>query len=479
MTSTKHHDISKLSGRALAALLRAGQVDPTEIAKFHLSRVDAHNASLNAVRWIDRAQFLADAVTLREKIARGEPLGRVSGMVLTVKDSIHVKGMPRSDGSIQGLLRQGGDLPSQLSAATVQRLQIEDGLVLGKANMAEMGRSYFTENPRFGRTVNPFNPERSPGGSGGGDAAAIAVGMAKGGVGADSGGSIRVPANFCGVFGLYPTPGVIPTLGMSGLNHTTRALLRNHGPLAAHLEDLELLFELMCSYVPSDPTSVPFPLQVRAPGTKKFLWYSGMPGIEAHHEIRSSLLEVVRSLQLLGFHGEERVPSCVSGALEPFVIIAGQAALVIDDARATAEGVPNDPTKEGPLMQRLRDRIAQFLPPLTSEKLLMSWYELNRLRYEAASLFTEYDFILSPVTATLPPPHNAPSYDIDGQTVPSEQVFRFASAVNVLGVPAIAFPTVKSREGLPIGLQLIGPRFSDRMLCQVVRELGFVRALTP
>lgn len=457
------------SARSAALEIRSGALKPEALLEFHLSQIDRLNPRINALRYINRAESMKLAEQRSKEAKAGKILGRAHGVVFTAKDSIDVAGLPRSDGSLVGAVDAAAN-----NASIVDKLMREGAICIGKTNMAEYGKSYFTENPLFGITNNPFNILFSPGGSGGGDAAAVASLFGYFGLGADAGGSIRIPANFCGLFGLHPTRGAISSGSLTRFSHTTSQLFRGLGPITRTLDDLELLWSLLSGFDSKDPYSIS-----RAPGSetkrkKRFAFFTELNGASCDVEIAAALCETNARLEEVGYRGEEYLPSPWKFCKEPFIILAAQAALMVEDAVSKKDGYPRDLTKEGTSMKQLRARIAKELPPLTAERVLDAWYTVDKLRHEVAPVFEKYDFILSPVTATLPPKHGATSFEVNNRSLQSQDVFQFASAVNVLGLPAISFPTGLSKAGLPIGLQLIGPRLSEVFLLEVLREAEFL-----
>lgn len=461
-------DLQFASIEELHAALHRGEISLVEIVAAHCQVILSLNPTLNAlaVDASERARATAPDMEGARLHGPTTPPGPLLGATCVIKDSIDVEGLTRSDGSLNT-----PPTVSPRSTDLVQRLLAAGAICIGKGNMAEYGKSYFTENPRYGRTENPFRQGYSPGGSGGGDAVAVATGMATFGLGIDSGGSIRVPAAFCGIFGLYPAPGELPDRGATLPPSAVGLMLRSVGPLARSIQDLKAVYAVLADGVSKTSD--------RGVNRRAFAWYGEITGNRAHPEILAALEDVVGALKGLGYKGSRGAPACVERSLEPFIILAGQASLLLEDALAVQRGTPRDPAKEGPLVQILRQRIAQFLPPLSAERVLLMWHECTLLRRMAEELWEEFSFMVAPVAATLPPPYGAGPYQIEGQTLQSEQVFQFASSVNLLGLSAVAFPVKMSNTGLPIGLQLIGPPGSESRLMEIVKELGFVEALRP
>lgn len=189
-------------------MVRRKEVSPVELVEAHLSRIEKLNPLLNAFVRVDAERSRQSARTAEAAVMRGEPAGLLHGVPLTIKSSIDVAGLPSETGS---RLRAGRMAPAD--APIVARLKAAGAIIMGNTNAPEMLMSWETDNSLYGRTNNPWDLERTAGGSSGGESAAIAAGLSAAGVGSDGGGSIRVPAHFTGICGLKPTPGRIPSTG--------------------------------------------------------------------------------------------------------------------------------------------------------------------------------------------------------------------------------------------------------------------------
>src|SRR5438270_5314078 len=226
----------------MASLTLAGSISPAELVEDHLRRI---SPEVNAF------------VTVRaEAIHDDPPRGPLYGVPLTIKDSFDVAGLPAQCGS-----RLRPATPAREDATAVGRLRAAGAIILGKTNTPEMLASYETDNFITGRTKNPWDLERTPGGSSGGEAAAIASGCSAGGLGSDGGGSIRVPAHFCGIAGLKPTPGRISAAGHFPEISYPAGLLGVAGPMARTAADLKLMFGVLAGYDFRDPFSAPVPVR--------------------------------------------------------------------------------------------------------------------------------------------------------------------------------------------------------------------------
>src|SRR5215212_8144355 len=239
MNTPEAHELTRLSAAELGRLIRARAVSPVEVVEAYLRRIEEVNPTLNAVVTL-APDALEQARVAEAAFVRGESVGSLGGVPLTVKDTIDVRALRTTCGSrVRAEHVAGEDAPA------VARLRAAGAVILGKTNCPEFALDYTSENPVFGRTNNPHDLGRTPGGSSGGCAAAVASCMTAGSLGSDLAGSIRIPAHFCGVAGLKPTAGRVPGGGhtppMSGL-HSLGATL---GPLARTVDDLRLFYGVL------------------------------------------------------------------------------------------------------------------------------------------------------------------------------------------------------------------------------------------
>lgn len=253
MPSTAH----LLSACEIAAQIRRKEVSPVEVARIHLDRIERLNPKLNAFVDYQPEAVLAQAHEAEKAMQRGDELGPLHGVPLSLKSSIDVAGHRCESGT----RLRGGRIATE-DAPLVMRLRNAGAIILGVTNAPELLMAWETDNLLYGRTNNPWDLTRTAGGSSGGESAAIAAGLSAGGVGSDGGGSIRVPAHFCGICGLKPTPGRIPSTGHFPKAGGPFALIGVVGPMARTIKDLQTLFEVMAGWDDCDPCSAP--VEVRA-----------------------------------------------------------------------------------------------------------------------------------------------------------------------------------------------------------------------
>src|SRR3984885_15612394 len=249
-------ELTFLSAVSMAEQIRKEELSPVELVEAHLARIEKLNPKLNAFVQVDAEGARRQASAAEAAAARGERLGPLHGVPVSIKSSMEVEGMRAEAGS---KLRAG--FVAAQDAPLVSRLRQAGAIILGTTNTPELLMAWETDNILYGRTNNPWALDRTAGGSSGGEAAAIAVGMSAGGVGSDGGGSIRVPAHFSGICGLKPTPGRVPATGHYPISAGPFALIGAVGPMARKVGDLKLLFEVMQGPDAGDTCAAPVPLR--------------------------------------------------------------------------------------------------------------------------------------------------------------------------------------------------------------------------
>ena len=259
-------DLTFLPAVVMARRIRQRKISPVELVDAHLAKIERVNPSLNAFVHVDAERVRREASEAEAAAMSGKTLGPLHGVPISIKSSLEVAGMRCEAGT---RLRAG--YVAAQDAPLVARLRKAGGIVLGVTNTPELLMAWETDNRLYGRTNSPWDLDRTPGGSSGGEAAAIAAGMSAGGVGSDGGGSIRVPAHFSGICGLKPTPGRIPATGHFPASGGPFALLGVVGPMARSVNDVKVLFEVMQGPDEGDACAAPVPLR----------WPSGeMPPID-------------------------------------------------------------------------------------------------------------------------------------------------------------------------------------------------------
>ena len=291
----------------MVSMVRDGVLSPLELVDAHLRQIEKRNPSINAF-----VTVLAEAARdTARALERGGARGLLHGVPVTVKDSFDMAGLATRVGSLERPLT-----PAPRDATVVARLRAAGAIVLGRTNTPEMLKRYDTDNAITGRTNNPWDVERTPGGSSGGEAAAIAAMFSAGGVASDGGGSIRVPAHFCGVAGLKPTPGRIPGTGHTPSLGYPAGLVTVVGPMARTAADLRLLFSVLSGYDGQDGFSVPVPLREATINPMRIGVWERFYGVPVDPEIRAAVRMAAALAGDLGYtvdgfepRGLERAPN--------------------------------------------------------------------------------------------------------------------------------------------------------------------------
>jgi len=375
------------------------------------------------------------------------------GLPVTVKSSIATRGFKCEIGS----LLHEGDVPRE-DAVVVARLRAAGALILGTTNCPEFLMAYETANRLHGHTRNPWDLERTPGGSSGGEAAAIAAGLSAGGLGSDSGGSVRVPAHFTGICSLKPTPGRIPGRGHLPPCVGPFSILGTIGPLARSMADVALLFRTLCGQDPLDPVSPPVAL--REPSldelrinTIGFFEDDGL--VPVTPETRAAVNAAAASLRDAGFRVEPFRPRTLESVRQiwwKFFVQCG--------AMFYAPEIRGKEHQLSPIFSEFLG-IAASAPPLTAAGLLDAWAQLDLLRAKTLAEMREVPVLLCPVASIPAFRHGERTWTVEDRTVEYLDAVRHTQWFNALAMPAAVVPVGRSPEGLPIGVQIVARPFQD------------------
>ncbi len=444
----------------MVSMVHDGAISPTELVEAHLRRIEARNPEINAFVSVFAEEAIAAAKKSESWLARGEPLGLLHGVPLTVKDSFDIAGQATLTGS---RLRVGHRASED--AAAVTRLRQEGAILLGRTNTPEMLGSYDTDNFITGRTNNPWDLSRTPGGSSGGEAAAIAACCSPGGIGSDGGGSIRIPAHFCGIAGLKPTPGRISATGHFPSFGNPVGLTSVVGPMARSAKDLRLLFSALVSFDERDPFSAPAPLvKLEARGNRIGVWpqFYRLPVDPA---IASCISRAAQLLSEAHFHVDEFRPTGLERAPNTWGFIFSQWPQLA--AKRMYEG------REDDVHWTLSENWSDAAP--TAEQALLQLATRDRLR---ASLLRQMEgraAILMPVCNIPAYEHRQRKFQVNGEEIGLFQATMPAVIANVLGLPAVTIPMGRTAAGLPVGIQLMGRPYGDELLLDIAIQLEEAR----
>jgi Asp-tRNA(Asn)/Glu-tRNA(Gln) amidotransferase A subunit family amidase len=456
-------ELTFLSAVCMAEQIRQKKVSPVELVDAHLARIEKLNPKLNAYVQVDAEGACRQARAAEGAVTRGEKMGLLHGVPISIKSSIEVKGMRCEAGS---KLRAG--CTAEQDAPLVSRLREAGAIIMGNTNAPELLMAWETDNLLYGRTNNPWDLSRTPGGSSGGEAAAIAAGCSAGGVGSDGGGSIRVPAHFSGICGLKPTPGRIPATGHFPTSVGPFALIGVVGPMARTVEDLKVLFEVMQGPDDGDPSAAPVPVRwpVRDYLKKLRIGYfedDGRTPVTA--ETRAAVRAAADALKCAGFKVEPFRPEGLESARQQWWQLFGIAGDMLLGPLTKGREADLSPI----LKQYLRWVAAE--PCHTAQTLLDTWIKRDEVRMQVFSQMREYPILLCPVASIPAFRHGERSWEIDGRTVKYLDAWSYTEWFNLLGTPAVTVPFGRSNEGLPIGVQIVARPWQEELVLSVAAEL--------
>jgi aspartyl-tRNA(Asn)/glutamyl-tRNA(Gln) amidotransferase subunit A len=441
----------RLAATELARRYRAGSLTPTEVARACLARLEEVNPRINAVIARRDAAFLAEAAAATERFARGRPLSPLDGIPLSVKDSLYTADQPTSWGC--PALRTHATGQDEFAVA---RARAAGALLIGKTNVPEFALEGYTANPIFGVTRNPWNLALTPGGSSGGAVASVAAGITPLAIGQDGGGSIRRPASHTGLVGLKPSLSAVPR------EHVLPSLLLDFeviGPLARTVADARLLFEVMRGPAAVDRSSLSaaFASQGTKPAAPlRVLYVERFGSAPLDPQIARSVGRAVARLAELGHRVRTgALPLDLDFYAEAWPQI-GQAGLA-----QMFERHPQWAAQASPKYLAMAEQ-GRAIP---AARLWQILEQVRKLRRDTLALFADTDVIVLPSAAALPwKAEDAFPAQIDGQAVGPRGHAVYTGWVNAAGLPGLALPCEPSTEGLPIGMQLVGPYGADDLL---------------
>ena len=453
--------LCRLSASEIANLIRSKQVSPVEVVKEYIARIESVNPMLNAFADFSPERALAAARRAESMLMSGDDRPLL-GVPLTIKSCIDVQGLRCEAGS----RLRSGYIATQ-DAILVARLKRAGAIVIGNTTTPELLMAYHTESEVHGRTNNPWDLGRTPGGSSGGEAAAIASCMSAGGFGSDGGGSIRVPAHFTGICGLKPTSGRIPATGHYPACAGPFSLIGVVGPMARTVKDLQLLFALTEGYDPGDPASVPAPAAKDPYATRNLRigFYDSDGETSPTPETSTAVQSAALALQDGGFYVEPFRPEGLVQARELWSTIFVQAgALALEPlVRERAHEI-------SPNLREFMALAAQH-PILTAQKFLNALVERDQLCSRMESQMKDFPILLTPVSSTPAFLHEHAGW---GAAHPADyfRTMTYCQHFNLLGNPAVTVPIGQSAEGLPIGVQVVGRRYRENEVLAVAEFLN-------
>jgi len=463
-------DLWRMSARELAALVAAKKASVREVVAAHMQRIQAVNPSLNAITVL-LEDSLADADAKDALLARRAGLGPLFGVPFSVKGNIDVKG----SATTEGVQRLEGNVVDA-DSPHVGMLRRSGAIPIARTNMPDFGLRFHTDNDLYGPTINPWNRALTPGGSSGGDAVAVATGMVPLGLGNDFGGSIRYPAQCCGVCGLRPSRGRIASstraTSQGSISHSLRSMAVQ-GLLARRVDDLRAALPIMSAFDPRDPHWVPAPLDGKLRRPFRIALITDPAGLGVDDAVRKG---VNRAASILERHGgiiEEIDSSALRESAHLWIEM-----IAADIRHLFLTGI-NEHASEA-----ARTFVAGMIR-LSGEGSLaghvQSLARINGIAQSWGESFQRYDAILGPVSSRNPFPVG---FDVAGpdsaRSVLETQVLTVT--VNLLGLPSVAVPVGVS-QGIPQAVQIIGPMFQEMRILDVAelieKEVGAFTPIDP
>jgi aspartyl-tRNA(Asn)/glutamyl-tRNA(Gln) amidotransferase subunit A len=442
-----------------AAALRRREISSMELTNAALACTERLNPATNAMQFLMAETAREGARQADAELARGEGRGPLHGIPIAVKDLFYTKGVRTTGGS-----KLFEDFVPDHDAAVVESLRAGGAVLVGKTGMHELAYGITSSNPHFGAVRNPWDRDRIPGGSSGGSGAAVAAGMVFMAMGSDTGGSIRIPASFCGVVGLKPTYGRVSRFGSMPLAYS----LDHMGPLTRSVRDAGAVLNVIAGYDPRDETTSRRPVENYVPDMEPSLkgLRIGMPEKFYLDRLDPDVDSAVRAaFRTAESHGAEIVPLPVPD-IDAFNTVARL--ILLAEATAALE----------PYLER-RDQFGEDVMALLDQGRLIpatDYINAQRLRRkmqrEFQALWSRVDCLFTPTTPITAPRIGETTTKIGGELQNVRlATTRFVRAINLLGVPAVSIPCGRDQRGLPIGLQIVGKPFAEAVILRAAQAV--------
>lgn len=459
-------ELSILSATEIGKAVNVGELRPTEVVKYFLERIhELNNPGLNAFVYTKDDEALEAAAALEKRLEAGENVGPFAGVPFALKDFLPSKeGWTNTHGGVKSL-----EAVDPYSSVFCKAMEKAGGIAIGKTNAPAYGFRGTTDNKLYGPTHNPNNYLRNAGGSSGGSAAAVAAGLVPIAEGGDAGGSIRIPAAWCGCYGFKASAGLIPNVCRPDAWIATHVYC-TPGGLTKTVEDAEILFEYMRGYDPRDPYSqchaglMGSPDLVKLENLKIAVTFDfGIFG-DVDPEIEQRVFDVAQRLITLGAK-VSFVPNIIKNQSLADLTVAWCQAISIDSTIELVHNVVSPDPKDLPVEFLSWKKDVESLT-------LEDFYKINKIKTgvwdDFCNVFEKYDVILSPVTVCLPVENAKEKGETKG---PEGELIEFAETFlyNFTGNPAASVPVGYSKDGLPIGVQVASYRFGDDIVLGVSR----------
>jgi Asp-tRNA(Asn)/Glu-tRNA(Gln) amidotransferase A subunit family amidase len=442
-------DLVWRSALECAALIRDKQLSPVELTEAILARVETVNARLNAFCLVAHDVARRAAREAEIAVMKSEPLGALHGVPISIKDVIYTRGIRTTGGS-----RLFADLVPEEDAVAVGRLKAAGAVLLGKTNTSEFGHKAITDNPLFGTTRNPWDPSRTPGGSSGGGAAAVAAGLGPLALGTDGGGSVRIPAAFCNLVGFKPSYGRVPEYpSFPGWEHVSHT-----GPLARTVRDAAAVLDVIAGGDDRDPVSL------AADGTSYLeacerdvrglhvAWSADLGYARVDPVVQALCENAAAEFESLGCHVEVVNPAWESLEDAYSTMIAAQM------HAGFGEQIAEQPDQVDPTFARFVARGAT----VTAREYLLARTRMREFWQEVLAFLARFDLLITPTVAVPPFAADAkPPREIGGEATSVLGWMPFTYPFNITGQPAASVPAGWTAENLPVGVQIVGQRHAD------------------
>jgi aspartyl-tRNA(Asn)/glutamyl-tRNA(Gln) amidotransferase subunit A len=442
-------DLGWIPATELAALIRSKKVSPVEVVDAVLARVERLNPTLNCFGTVTAEEARDAAVAAEVAVMTGETLGPLHGVPVSIKDLLFTRRVPTTGGS-----RLFADHVPEEDAVSVERLKGAGAIIIGKTTTPEFGHKAVTESPLFGITRNPWNPALTPGGSSGGAAAAVAAGLGPLGVGTDDGGSIRIPASFCGIYGLKPSFGRVPqNPGFPGWETLSHA-----GPMTRTVRDAALMLDAIAGPDDRDRHSLPAAAHAFLPACEggiaglSVAWSPDLGYARVDPEVADLCAAAAERFESFGGHVEVVSPYWEDPE-ETFRVTVGAETWSAWGDRLEADGEQ---------MDRSLRALLRFGSEVTAAQYLRAMRRRSEFWTEVQRFLARFDLLITPTVAV-------PAFEVgkaglnevNGQPSSPLGWMPFCFPFNLTGQPAATVPVGFTSAGLPVGLQIVGRRHAD------------------
>jgi amidase len=456
--------LNRLTLTQMAAEVCSGRASSRDVVEAHLRQIEAQNPRINAFVAIFADEARAAAKAADEARARRRALGALEGVPLTIKDSFDLAGQPTYCGS---KLRLDHRAPEDSTAAA--RLRAAGAIFLGKTNCPEFLYNYETDNYIAGRTNNPWDVSRTSGGSSGGEAAAIASFCSPGGMGSDGGGSIRVPAHFCGVAGLKPTPGRVPATGHFPLISHPGGLLGVGGPMARTAEDVRLLFQVTAGHDDQDPFSAPVPLRRPDLDGIRIGLMERFNRVPVQAAMGRAVEAAARVLEGLGFTVDPFQPRGIERAPNLWWFFFGRVAAPFIQQMIAGREQEVHWTGMELVSMALEE------PAPTMEEVVENLGARDAMRAALLRQMRDHPVLLLPACGVAAFPHRQRRWQTGEKEIGLFEAMMPLTFSNLLGLPAMVIPFGRTEEGLPVGVQLVAAPYGEELLLDLAVRMEEAR----